>query len=240
MSYFTRIPVGTIPDFITLDLNRALRYLPWIGLASGAICSLVFIGASNVLPTAIAALLTIGASGLITGFFHEDGFADTCDSFGAYTRENKLEIMKDSRIGVYGATGIWFLLTLKLVLLTSLPIEHVPVLLVLSHSISRLVPLLLISTLHYVSDNTSAKFKPVATMITRVDIAIGCLTLPLIMLLAPAISLISIFATLIASTALAKFGKRQFGGYTGDYLGFSQQTTEIMILLTGVIYWSSM
>ena len=129
---------------------------------------------------------------------------------------------------------------LKLVLLTSLPIKHVPALLILSHSISRLIPLLLISRLHYVSDITSAKFKPVATSITRVDIAIGFLILPLVILLAPTASLISIFVAVITLAGLAAFGKRQFGGYTGDYLGFSQQTTEIVILLAGAIYWSSM
>jgi hypothetical protein len=78
--------------------------------------------AAQLWPPAVAALLSTALGILLTGAFHEDGFADVCDGMGGgYTAERTLEIMKDSRVGAFGAIGIMLMLALKVAALASLP-----------------------------------------------------------------------------------------------------------------------
>ena len=106
------------PDWI----SRSARYFPLIGLLVGLASAGVFWSASQVWGGALPALLAIAVGVLITGAFHEDGLADTFDGLGGGgTPERRLEIMKDSRIGTYGALGLGLVLALKAAALTDLP-----------------------------------------------------------------------------------------------------------------------
>ena len=90
MMFYTRIPC---PKNITHDpdyLNKATRYFPLIGWIVGLISGLVFIAFSQILPVTIAVLLSMIASILTTGAFHEDGFADVCDGFGGRWTKEKI------------------------------------------------------------------------------------------------------------------------------------------------------
>jgi adenosylcobinamide-GDP ribazoletransferase len=238
--FFTRIPVGAIPDFESAELAHSTRYLPWIGLLIGISCAILFGVVNHSLPTSVAILATIILSGVLTGFFHEDGFADVCDGFGGgSSAKEKLQIMKDSRIGVFGAVGIWIILTSKLVLLSEVGPGSIGVLLLFGQCLSRVVPLLLIYWLDYVTDDEAAKSKSVAHGVHGKEIIIGLLAILPLLLFQPIACLVFAAVSLVMLLIVGTLGRSQIGGYTGDLLGFSQQATEIAIYLAGVILWSS-
>jgi|SRR5476649_2819831 len=123
LQFLTRVPV---PARWTADLPldsyaRGVIWLPVVGLVVGAFCALVFALAQPVFGTPLAALLTVLANALITGAFHLDGLADTCDGiFSARQRDRMLEIMRDSRIGTNGALAMIFAIGLRLAAIVAL------------------------------------------------------------------------------------------------------------------------
>src|SRR5271155_1493195 len=97
--FFTRIPCPSWVDHSPEYLRESARYLPLVGIIVGAIGAIVYIVSSVIFPHAIALLLSMLVTILVTGAFHEDGLADMCDGFGGgFTKESILRIMSDSRI----------------------------------------------------------------------------------------------------------------------------------------------
>jgi adenosylcobinamide-GDP ribazoletransferase len=184
----------------------------------------------------------------LTGAFHEDGLADTCDGLGgAVSRERALAIMKDSRIGTYGAIGLVLALGVKAAALTAL-VEASPLraglALAWGHAASRLAAVGLMGCLPYGGDAEHAKAKPLATSIRATDfwVALGwvaAISLALFGFAAAAGQLASIAWSLGAAMvgiglvvwrAVGWLGRR-LGGYTGDTLGAVQQVAELVSLL---------
>ena len=98
------------------DLQDSVHMFPLVGVLVGLGGSLVYAAAVFCsLPPVIAAILAVATQILMTGALHEDGLADVCDGFGGgRTREEKLEIMRDSRLGTYGAIGLILSLGLRI------------------------------------------------------------------------------------------------------------------------------
>ena len=121
VGFFTRIPIKTIPNFQQHWLNQASRYYGLVGLMVGILGASVWFASHTLWPNSIAILLSMIATILLTGGFHEDGLADTWDGFGGgWTLEQKLTIMKDSRVGTYGSLALILSLFLKYQLLIAL------------------------------------------------------------------------------------------------------------------------
>lgn len=249
LQFLTRVPaprwVGFEPDW----LNQSARWFPLIGLFVGAVAAGVLWAASAVFPPAVAVGLSIAASVLLTGGFHEDGLADTADALGgAVARERALEIMKDSRIGSYGALALLIVLGLKAAVLTAmLPALAAPALL-LAHAASRAAAVVLIRWLPYAGDMAHAKAKPLARQVSRggVAVALGSVAVLATMLAwrAPAQAplVLAGLALLALGTAWSiRWLRRRLGGYTGDTLGATQQVTELLLLLgwLAASRWSS-
>lgn len=113
LRFLTRIPVPG-PETRAEDLAPAVGWFPLVGALVGFATAGVFVLASKLWNAPVAAVLGVGFGLLLTGGFHEDGFTDATDGLGGgYTKERVLEIMKDSRIGAYGAMGLWCMLTLR-------------------------------------------------------------------------------------------------------------------------------
>ncbi|MBI1770768.1 MAG: adenosylcobinamide-GDP ribazoletransferase [Burkholderiales bacterium] len=174
---------------------------------------------------------------MLTGAFHEDGFADICDGFGGgVTPVRVLEIMKDSRVGAYGAIGILLMLALKLTLLISLPALMVVPALLLAHPFSRLASCSLIWLMQYARHE--GKAKPLAQEMSNGEFSIACLAV-----LLPAAALLyyfplPIYALLLAcglmlllTWRMACMFQRRISGFTGDCLGATQQVAEVAIYL---------
>ena len=127
-------------------------------LATGANAVLGFVGTSTDATLPIAVLLGMIASVLLTGALHEDGFADTCDGLGGgWTPEERLRIMKDSRIGTYGALGLVFLILLKFFTLLQIETEILPLVWFAGHALSRFASISQLHFLTYVQDVEKSK-----------------------------------------------------------------------------------
>ena len=114
VAFFTRIPIPAAVPWSPQRLNQSARYFPWIGWLVGGAAAAVLGLALQVLPVSVAVVLSIAATLRLTGAFHEDGFADACDGLGGgWQRDEVLRIMKDSRIGSYGAAGLALMLLAK-------------------------------------------------------------------------------------------------------------------------------
>jgi adenosylcobinamide-GDP ribazoletransferase len=106
VQYFTRLPVPASVGHSQQLLDDAARYFPAVGTLVGVASAATFFVGSLLLPPTVAALLAVGVAVWITGAFHEDGLADAIDGIGGgYERQRILEIMRDSRIGTYGAVA---------------------------------------------------------------------------------------------------------------------------------------
>jgi len=237
VQFFTRLPIPRWVGFEPAWLNHASRYFALVGVVVGAIAAAVYGVAVLWLPAPVAAVLSTAATIYITGAFHEDGFADACDGLGGgMTRERALEIMKDSRVGAYGAIGIVCMLAAKLAALASMPPASAIAALLLAHPLSRLAATSLIWKMDYA--RAEGKAKPLAVRMTNAEFGIAFLTmlLPAIALLVyGALTLIAIaaavLATALAAAWLARKFARRLGGYTGDCLGAVQQLAEAAIYI---------
>lgn len=238
VQFYTRLPVPAWVGHSDNLLNKATVYFPVVGWLVGGVAAAVYvIGQLLFRNDGVALLLSLGASVLLTGAFHEDGFADTCDGFGGgWTKLKILEIMKDSRLGTYGAVGLGLLLGLKLVALRGLPATGVGAALLVAHPLSRATALTCIFTHEYARENEDSKAKPVAKKISRAELAAGLLlgALPLLAyagwMRCPA--LLWVFVPLgLVQTSMARYFQRWIGGYTGDCLGAIQQVAEVVIYL---------
>jgi len=181
LRFFTRLPVPAWVGHSAEQLNHAARYFPLVGVIVGALGAGVTLAAVQVWPTGIAVLLGMAATLLATGAFHEDGLSDSIDGFGGgWTREDALRIMKDSRIGSYGAIGIGLALLTKFEALSNLggvsPWLTFFAAIVAGHSVSRLASTALIHALDYARDDESSKSKPLATRLGRGELALAALS----------------------------------------------------------------
>jgi len=237
LQFFTRLPIPRWVGFEPAWLQHASRYFPLVGVVVAAISGAVYLLASWLLPSTVAVLLAVAAGIYLTGAFHEDGFADMCDGFGGgMTRERVLEIMKDSRIGAYGAIGILCLLAIKCAALASLPPATVMATLFIAHPLSRLAAVSLIWLMDYARDE--GKAKPMAQEMTTVEFIIAATggLLPVVVCGALGIFYWAtlVFAVVAAAAAAFWLGRKcqhRLQGYTGDCLGAVQQVAEVAAYL---------
>lgn len=236
LQFYTRIPVGDLPRAVE-RLNKATRYLPLVGWLIGGMIALVLYLFSLIAPVSVSLLLGLAAGVWITGAFHEDGFADMCDGFGGgWTREKILEIMKDSRIGTYGMTGLLLLLLLKFFCLYSLSLPQAIMAILIAHPLSRFTALTIIYTHPYVRENEDSKAKPVSKGITAAELCIAAFTGLLPLVLAACWQqqyLLLLIVPLLVPVRwyMARLMRKWIGGYTGDCLGATQQVAETIIYL---------
>jgi adenosylcobinamide-GDP ribazoletransferase len=232
--FFSRLPVFRFFEDAADYRNNHIRYLPLVGILLGALNALAFMLANQIFPKDISIVLSMITGLILTGAFHEDGLADTADGFGGgFTRERVLAIMKDSRIGTYGAVTLICAFGLKFLLLNSLTPQEIVPATIMSAGASRVFPVLLVASACYVSEDSAAKSKFVASHISAIGltVAVLCGIVPLmfgscrIKLLLSFISLLAIFVLLRLYTL------KRIGGYTGDVLGAFQQIFELLILM---------
>ena len=229
--FFTRLPVPAWVGHSQEALDRAARYFPLVGILVGVLGGLTFLLAAFVLPVSIALLLGMAATLLVTGAFHEDGLADAVDGFGGgWTKPQVLAIMKDSRIGSYGAIAIGLMLLAKFNALYELPDDWIVPALVAAHAASRFCSTALIYALDYVRDDDSSRAKPLAVRMGAGSLAVAALFgLAPLALLPWQASLAGLGLAALTTLLAARYFVRRIGGYTGDCLGATQQGAELAI-----------
>jgi adenosylcobinamide-GDP ribazoletransferase len=245
IQFLTRLPVPNLEGFQTSWLSESARYFPVVGALVGVIGAAVWWLSSMVFPPAVAIGLMMSASLVLTGAFHEDGFADACDGFGGgRTRESVLAIMKDSRVGAYGAIGVAMILGLKWSVLASLPYATFPLIVVAAHIASRWCAIGIIWRLQYIRLDAEAKSKPLANSLSGwnwlLSGVLGAIVLlPGFLLIAPPLRnqltlvlLAALALSLIGTIFAGAYFRNRIGGYTGDCLGAAQQLAELGFLMT--------
>lgn len=232
VGFFTRIPVPDHPNFTEAALQRSAIYFPLVGLLVGSLLMVSYWVLEFFLPTSVSVVLTLCVGFLLTGGFHEDGWADTFDGFGgAFDRDKKLAIMTDSRLGTYGSLALWGSLTLKAVtLIELLPIAGL-IAWPLVHSLSRWCAMMAMVFLTYVRTNPS-KAKPIVQQLSFVQWCIALIfVFPALMFLHWSVAAILFVSAITFAVLWLLICQRQIGGYTGDTLGAGQQFIELGVLL---------
>ncbi|MFY9153467.1 MAG: adenosylcobinamide-GDP ribazoletransferase, partial [Prolixibacteraceae bacterium] len=204
----------------------------------GGIGAAVFYGLQYVFPPELAILLSMLVTIFVTGAFHEDGFADFCDGFGGgYTRGRILTIMKDSRIGTYGSIGLVGILASKFMSLHSLDVTSIPLVLLAGHSLSRLMPILVIYTSEYSREDATSKTKPIGKKGKGFDFILALFFGLAFLIFIPITYSLAILPVLLLTTYIfRRYITRKIGGYTGDCLGALQQIAEVEFYLGFVIF----
>ena len=237
LQFFTRLPIPLWVGYEPSWVRVSARYFPLIGILVGGVTAAILLFSAQGLPMPLAVLLSTAAGILLTGALHEDGFADFCDGFGGGNTPGKIiEIMRDPRIGAFGAIGIGLLLAIKIVSLASMPAPTAAWALLLAHPLSRIAATTLIWRMRYAAPDGKASF--VSQAITLPIFFVACL--PIAALLVIALScdafvthslLIAAGAMLIGTVWLARKFQCHLGGYTGDCLGAVQQVTEVLFYI---------
>lgn len=236
VAFYTRLPCPNWVDYSSEQLNRASAFFPLIGYLVAAFSYLVFVLAHSLFSLELSLLLSMIASILLTGAFHEDGFADLCDGFGGgWKPEDILRIMKDSRLGTYGVTGLLLMLTIKwqaLIDIASINLQLVLIALVVSHSLSRAFSISLVMVLPYVQADALSKSKPIATQWHTGDMSFAWLTALIPLIFVPIeVALGLLLLGFLNFFWIYKWFKKRLAGYTGDALGASQQIQEVSCYL---------
>ncbi len=233
LRFFTRLPVPSWVGHSEQQLDQAARYFPLVGVIVGAIGALVTVAAAQALPASLAILAGMAATLLATGAFHEDGLADAVDGFGGgRQKERVFEIMKDSRIGSFGAIAIALMLLAKFNALAQIDalggLRMLAVALIAGHALSRLASTTLLFALDYVREDDSAKSRPLARRLSATQLALAALFgLAPCLLLAGARVWVGIGLAAVVTVVAAGYFVRRIGGYTGDCLGAAQQVAEL-------------
>lgn len=242
--YFTRIPlparVSKRLSYSQQSLNRSAKYLPLVGILVGLVAGGVYWAASYALGSReLAVLLSMLATILVTGAFHEDGVTDFFDAFGGgwWSRDRILEIMKDSRVGTFGSLALLISFLLKYQSLVAMRAQLILPALVAAHAFSRFAAASFIFTSSYVRKNDESYFKPIMRdRMSKADFMVAGLLgiLPILLfghwqylLLAPTLW--------IVRSCFGAWFIRKLGGYTGDCLGATQQVVEISFYLGAIM-----
>jgi adenosylcobinamide-GDP ribazoletransferase len=231
--FYTRLPLAHDGPTAGGDLARASWAAPVAGAVVGALGAVVFALAHAVgLGPLPAAGLALVATIALTGGLHEDGLADTADGFGAgATPERRLAIMRDSRIGTFGACALIMSIGLRWAALASLAGPgRVAAALIAAHAAARAaLPLLMWLAPPARPDGLSAAAGlPPADSVA----AAGLLGLvALVLALGPAKGLVATVLLLLALGAIRQLALAKIGGQTGDVLGALEQVAEVLVLL---------
>ncbi len=232
--FSTRLPLGYTAPLTSGDLARASWTFPIAGMLVGAGAAFVYWASYIVgLPSGPCAALALAAAMILTGCLHEDGLADTADGFGGGADcAKKLDIMRDSRLGTYGACALALSLLLRWSVLAAIGRPAaVAFALIAAHAAARAA---MPAFMHFVPsarpDGLSAGAGRPPSQAAITAAVLGAVAL--VLALGPAAGIVALVLIAVASGLMALLALRQIGGQTGDVLGALEQVTEVVVLLT--------
>ncbi|MGV3482880.1 MAG: adenosylcobinamide-GDP ribazoletransferase [Planctomycetaceae bacterium] len=243
LQFLTRIPLCTRApsgaDEYRAAIGRGLTYFPLMGAMVTSVTAIAISGLLVGLPVELAVLLALALEALLTGAFHEDALADTCDALGGgWTREQVLTILKDSRLGTYGTLGLGLGVACRFYCLIAIVEHHWfwygVATVVASGAISRWAMLWLLATVNPIQDRATqaaAVSGPHARRATAVSL----------LFVAPAVIPWTLLDPLgfaaalgLSALVLAAFRwqvLRRLGGSTGDLVGCSGYLVQLAVLI---------
>jgi adenosylcobinamide-GDP ribazoletransferase len=234
IQFLTRVPLPTL-DYRPDSLSGSVKFFPVVGAFIGGAAALLSMATVSHLPRLVSAFAVLVFLILITGGLHEDGLADTADGFGGgSTREKILLILRDSRIGSYGATALCLSIIGRLILISSLPLDRIAQYLVVANLLSRwtILPLSYFLPPARDGEGQGARIARLTSLFSLIvgtvfTFAVGGFLLRW-QFVAP------LALTILISLLTGQFYFRKIDGITGDCFGATTQVTELTIYLCGV------
>lgn len=236
ISFISRLPVPArwSQGLEFEQYSRGIVMFPLIGVVLGGLTGLVFMALQTWCGIPLAALFAVLTLALLTGGFHLDGLADTCDGvFSARRRERMLEIMRDSRLGTHGGLALIFVLLAKVLVVSELALRGTPMLAALAAACvaGRGTAVLLMYRHRYAREEGLGN-----VFIGKVTGRQTCVTLGLAVILAAVLlpgmrGVAALVVTMVAIFILGQLLKRTLGGQTGDTLGAAIELGELIFLL---------
>lgn len=237
-AFLTIVPLGRRIELGAADVGRGSVFFPLVGAAIGGIVGLTAVGLDDILPAFVAAALAVALDAFLTGGIHLDALADVTDGLGGGTRERALEIMRDPRIGTFGAVALVLDLLVKVAaVLAVLELERAVLVFVAAWAVGRSAPLALACVLPY------ARAEPGSGRTLTDSAGTGRLVAGLALAVLIAVSAaggrsFALFAAAAASVVLVGLlARARFGGVTGDVLGAAAEVTTTVALVGAVATW---
>ena len=232
VAFLTRLPMPHPQGPMPANFVRAHRMFPVVGALIGAVVGLVCLGLRSVgVPDLAAAALALGTGAILTGALHEDGLADVADGFGGgRDRAAKLEIMRDSRLGTYGALILLVSFAAKFSALAVIPDSYVVPGLIAAHALGRGILPWMSVKLPYARNDGLARNAGQPDAVTA-TIAIVLAVIVALLSLSWSNALFAALLAGLSGLGMAWLAQRQIGGQTGDVLGGAEQVAETTILV---------
>ncbi len=234
LAFLTRLPV---PAPASPRLDRAAAWFPLVGLVVGGLAAGVRALAGLVLPPAPATVLAVSAAVLVTGGLHEDGLADVADGLGAHTtRERRLEILKDPRVGTFGALALILAVGLVVTTVAGLDTGHAVRTLIVAHVLARWAILPVSRALSPARPGGAGALLRVTTPALAIGTALAIATALAVATPGPGAAALAAaaLAALVAGATL----QRGLGGVTGDGYGATAKLAELAVCTTLAALWS--
>jgi len=234
--YLTIVPLPGPARPSADALGRAAPWFPVVGLGLGVVLVVTERVTEVLFPLLLAGLLTVTVWKLLTGGLHLDGLADCLDGLGGRDAEHRLAIMRDSRIGAFGALGLILLLLLEIAAVTELPPSVRGHALLVAPVVARATPPLLARLFPAAkSEGLGAAFGagvgPLAVPIAlSVALVVAIVTLR-------GVGIVVLVVSVVSALVLTRFFAARVSGITGDVLGAAIEIAELAGLLT-VSAWS--
>jgi len=222
-------------DEVTTRLVVGCEYFPLVGLLLALLLWSLVLLLAPLVPQLVLAALLVAALVILTGGLHLDGLMDSCDGlFGGSTRERKLEIMRDSRVGSFGVLGAICILLLKFALFASLRVHALPLALLIALPSSRWAMVLALRVFPGARPTgLGAAFHQAVT--TERLLLAGTIALAIVLFTGQFIGLIVWLAGTVTTLILGLLITRSLGGLTGDSYGAIEELAEVVALLVLVM-----
>lgn len=243
VQFLTRLPVGRAAAPSVAALNRCALFFPLVGALIGLFTAAVLGAGCWLWPMWLAVILALTAEACLTGAFHEDALADFFDAFGGgWTREDVLRILKDSRVGTYGAIALLLGVALRAAAMMAIVqqsgLENWTIwgsAIVASSAIGRWVIVLTLVGIRPVSQSDASLSRDIGARMGWRDLCYSSvLCLPAVApfaLLMPMQFLLAILLLVPAIWTLWRSIRRKLGGVTGDCLGCACYISQVLVLL---------
>lgn len=230
----TRLPLAS-PSLEEVHFRRSAAMHPWVGVVVGVVAAFAFAVGSAAGPV-VGGICALAMSALITGAMHEDGLADCADAFFGTTDEARARvILKDPRLGTFGAVALFVVLSLRVATLPS-QVELAMANLVLAATLGRFAMLVVLRRAAYAGDPETQKTGPIDAP-TAADLLIAALAPTLVAALAYIDHRVSeaglglaLIGAVLTGLAIARFARERLGGWVGDVLGATEQLAECAVL----------
>ena len=228
-AFLTRLPGGAHPRD-DRELGRSVGWFPAVGAVVGALSGAVYWALHGPLGASIAAVLAVATGAIVTGGLHEDGLADTADALGGSTPEQRLEIMKDSRVGAFGVLALVLSTLVRVFAVSGLAPRDGLLALMMAHMLGRTTAVAMMGVVpaatgsglgHSYTAHLPRAWTAVAIIVSAA--AAAGLGLP---------GAVSLAAAAAGAALVGLVARRAFGGTTGDVLGAVEQVAELAVLVS--------